>query len=293
MKRPFQFPAAILILAVATISIFALSFAPKPESKAVEKIPMCHDASSATESFAALANDPEFLAAHPNPLPVELTAKGKMIEFPVEGGAKGRAYLVKARKKSNKYLLLFQEYWGLNDYVKNEAAMWSKELGINVLAIDLYDGKVASTSDEAGKLMQANDPARSTALILAGAKHLGEKADFRTLGWCFGGGWSLQAALLLKNKTKACVMYYGMPEKEVAKLKTLASDVIFVHAKQDKWINDQVVTDFEANMKAAGKKVKVYHYDADHAFANPSSPRYNEASAKESRAVVKAYLNGK
>ena len=292
MKKHFQFSAVVLMTAVAAISLFAFSASPSPKKSSVDTIPMCHDV-SATAAFAAFANDQDFLAAHPSPLPVELAGKGKTIEFPVEGGAVGHGYLVKARKKTDKYLLLFQEWWGLNDYVKNEAAMWSKELGINVLAIDLYDGKVATTPEEAGKLMQANDPARSSALILGAAKHLGDKADFRTLGWCFGGGWSLQAALLLKNKTKACVMYYGMPEKDVAKLKTLASDVIFVHPKKDQWINDQVVNDFEANMKSAGKTVKVYHYDADHAFANPSSPRYNESSAKESRAVVKAYLTGK
>lgn len=292
MKQRYQLPAFVLLAAVAAISLFTLSFSSKPEEKVSQAIPMCHDV-SATAEFAAFANDPNFLAAHPSPLNIAFAGKGKTIEFPVEGGAVGHGYLVKARKKTDKYLLLFQEWWGLNDFVKKEAEMWSKELGINVLAIDLYDGKVATTAEEAGKLMQANDPARSSALILAAAKHLGEKANFRTLGWCFGGGWSLQAALLLKNKTKACVMYYGMPEKDVAKLKTLASDVIFVHAKKDQWINEQVVTEFEGNMKSAGKSLKVYKYEADHAFANPSSPRYNEASAKESRAVVKAYLAGK
>ncbi len=290
MKKPFLFPALGLILLATFLSFFGLSFSLQSEKLAPVAMPMCH---SAIEDFASLAKDPNFLAAHPSPLPLDFKGKGKMIEYPVEGGAKGHGYLVKARKKTNKYLLLFQEWWGLNDYIKNEAEMWSKDLGINVLAIDLYDGKVATTPEEAGKLMQANDPARSSALILGAAKHLGENADFRTMGWCFGGGWSLQAALLLKNKTKACVMFYGMPEKDLSKLKTLASDVIFMHAKKDQWINDQVVSDFEANMKSAGKTLKVYHYDADHAFANPSSPRYNESSAKESRAVVKAYLAGK
>lgn len=290
MKKHFQLPAIVLVASVAALSLFSLAFSPRPFDPAKAPMPMCH---SAIEDFAAFASDKDFQAAHPTPLPLDFKGKGKTIEFPVSGGAKGQGYLVKARHKTNKYLLLFQEWWGLNDFVKKEADMWAKELDINVLAIDLYDGKVATTAEEAGKLMQANDPARSSALILGAADYLGKAADFRTLGWCFGGGWSLQAALLLKNKTKACVMYYGMPEKEVAKLKTLASDVIFIHAKKDQWINDQVVTDFEANMKSAGKTLKVYHYEADHAFANPSSPRYNEAAAKESRAVVKAYLAGK
>ncbi len=256
-------------------------------------MPMCHDPNNATAQFASFANEREFLNAHPAPLPTELTHAGTMVEFPVEGGANGHAFLVKSHAKTNKYLLLFQEWWGLNDYVKNEAAMWSHELGINVLALDLYDGKVAATPDEAGALMQANDPARSLAIIKGAAQYAGADADFRTLGWCFGGGWSLQAALALGARVKGCVMYYGMPEKDVEKLRTLQTDVIFIHAKQDQWITDAVVSEFEQNMKATGKTLTVYHYDANHAFANPSSPRYNESEAKASRAVVKTYLQGK
>ncbi|HPI08608.1 MAG TPA: dienelactone hydrolase family protein [Saprospiraceae bacterium] len=257
------------------------------------KAVMCSGHDDAVAQFASFADNAEFRGMHPDPLPVEVTKKGKMIDFPVAGGANGHAFLVKSRRKTDKYLLLFHEWWGLNDYIKNEAAMWSKELGVHVLAIDLYDGKVAANAEEAGKMMQANDPARSLAIIDGAAKFAGDKADFRTMGWCFGGGWSLQAALRLNGKVKACVVYYGMPEQDVAKLKTLSTDVVFIHPEQDKWLTAEVVGDFEKNMKSAGKAVMVYHYPADHAFANPSSPRYNEKSAREARAVVTSYLKGK
>jgi carboxymethylenebutenolidase len=251
---------------------------------------MCHNPKEAVQEFSMFANDQKFQAAHPSPLPTELLADGEWISFPVANGADGKGYLVRAKRKTDKYLLLFHEWWGLNDYIKNEAAMWSKDLNINVLALDLYDGKVAANAEDAGKMMQGNDAARSAAIITAAAKHLGEKADFRTMGWCFGGGWSLQATLLLQKKSKACVMYYGMPEKNIEKLKTIAAPVLFVHATQDQWINNEVVATFESNMNAAGKKLQVSRFDANHAFANPSSPRYNEPSAKASRKVVKAFL---
>lgn len=253
-------------------------------------IPMCHDPNAA---FAAFGQDKDFRDAHPTPLPVAVKHAGKEIEFPVEGGTNGRGFLIKSHGNTDKYLLLFHEWWGLNDYVRNEASMWSHSLGINVLAVDLYDGKVATTPDEAAKTMQACDPTRAAAIIQGAAKYAGEKADFRTMGWCFGGGWSLQAALLLKDKTKACVMFYGMPEKDTEKLKTLASDVLVVHAKKDQWINDAVIDEFKKNMETAGKTLTVKEYDADHAFANPSSLKYNDAAAKEARAAVKAYLSGK
>ena len=254
---------------------------------------MCHDPNNAIDAFATFANDKGFLDAHPSPLPAEFFHQGTMVEFSVDEGDKGHAYFAKAQKSTNKYLLVFQEWWGLNDYIKNEADMWSNELGVNVLAIDLYDGKVATTAEEAGKLMQGCDPKRATALIEGAAKYAGDKANFRTIGWCFGGGWSLQAAILLKNKVKACVMYYGMPEKDTEKLKNLSSSVLFIHPTQDKWITADVVSEFEKNMKTDGKTLTVRHYDADHAFANPSSARYNDAAAKDARAAAKAYLKSK
>lgn len=276
------------LLFLCVLALAACQYA-EPASNLV----MCHDPNDAVAEFSLFASDKNFRDAHPAPEPMESFADGKVVEFPVAGGASGKGFLVPAKKKSNKYLLLFHEWWGLNDYIKNEAAMWSKELNINVLAVDLYDGKVATNADDAGKLMQANDPARSSAIILGAAAYLGNKADFRTMGWCFGGGWSMQAALLLKDKMKGCVMYYGMPEKDVEKLKTLKCDVMMVHASQDQWINNDVVAAFETNMKAAGKKLTVNRYDANHAFANPSSPRYNEMAAKEARKAVKSFLKKK
>lgn len=281
----------ILLLSFLLLSLGSFY---RSETPNAPSMPMCHDPNNALEAFAAFADDKAFRDAHPSPLPTELTHAGKMVEFPVPGDTlKGRAFLMKSHNATDKYLLIFQEWWGLNDFVKNETSKWCHDLGINVLAVDLYDGKVATTSEEAAKLMQGADAKRLSGIVQGAANYAGDKADFRTLGWCFGGGWSLQATLLLKDKVKGCVMYYGMPEKDVEKLKTLSSDVVFIHAKQDKWITDQVVADFETNMKSAEKTLTVHRYDADHAFANPSSPRYNEQSAKDSRAAVKAYLQSK
>ncbi|MBN8679349.1 MAG: dienelactone hydrolase family protein [Chitinophagales bacterium] len=289
MQKQFLWSVLFSVSVLAGAAVIHAFTVAKPTPATKNAMPMCHS----VDDFAAFANDPAFLAAHPSPKPITVDHQGKMVDFPVEGGPNGRGYLMMSHAKTNKYLLLFHEWWGLNDYIKNETAMWCHDLGINVLALDLYDGKVATTPEEAGNLMKANDPARSAAIIQGAMKVLGENADYRTMGWCFGGGWSMQAALLLKDKAKGCVMYYGMPEKDLEKLKSLSTDVLFIHASQDQWINDQVVADLEKNMKEAGKTVTVQRYDANHAFANPSSPRYNEASAKASRAVVKAYLMGK
>jgi carboxymethylenebutenolidase len=251
------------------------------------------EADDATTAFASFANDAAFQNAHPAPAPTEAFHQGQMVEFPVEGGVNGKAFLMKAHGNTNKYLFLFHEWWGLNDYIKRETANWCHTLGINVMAVDLYDGQIATTAEEAAKLMQANDAKRSAAIIAGAAKFVGDAADFRTMGWCFGGGWSHRAAIQLGDRAKACVIYYGMPEQDVAKLKGMACDAVFIHPEMDKWITAEMAAEFEKNMTAAGKKVAVHHYAADHAFANPSSPRYNDAAATAAREVVSKYLSGK
>lgn len=248
-------------------------------------------APNATEAFAMLASNEDFSGGHDAPLPFTYQGNGEMIEFKTTDGQTSRAFAIKSNIRSDKYLLIIHEWWGLNDYIKQEAARFAKELpGVNVLALDLYDGQVAADADQAGKLMQGVKTDRAQAIIKGALLYAGPQAQIASIGWCFGGGWSIQTALLAGSKAKACVAYYGMPEKDVTKLKTLNTDVLFVFAKQDKWINEQVVEQFKKDMATAKKSLTVKSYDADHAFANPSNPKYNKAYAEEAHAASLAYL---
>jgi carboxymethylenebutenolidase len=249
---------------------------------------------SATEAFAMLANDQEFVGGHDAPLPYTYAGEGQTIEFKTPDGKTGKGFEIKSAKPSTKYLLVYQEWWGLNDYIKKEAARFAQEMpGVNVLAVDLYDGQVATTPEEAGKLMQSIKTDRAQAIVKGAQLYAGPKAQLASVGWCFGGGWSLQSALLGGKQTVGCVMYYGMPEKDVAKLKTLNSDVLGLFAEQDKSISPEVVAQFEKNMAAAGKKVTVKEYPAVHAFANPSNPKYDQALAEDAHQRALTYLKAR
>ena len=249
---------------------------------------------SATEAFAMLATEKDFSGGHDAPLPYAYTGEGQMIEFKTSDGQAGHAFEIKSAKPSNKYLFVIHEWWGLNDYIKKEAATYAQELpGVNVIALDLYDGQVGTTPEEAGKLMQGVKTERATAIIKGAQQYAGPKAQFASIGWCFGGGWSLQSALLGGKQTVGCVMYYGMPEKDVARLKGLNSDVLGLFADQDKWINPEVVKQFEKDMTTAGKKVTVKEYSADHAFANPSNPKYNKELAADAHQKALTYLKAR
>ena len=249
---------------------------------------------NATEAFAMLATDKDFSGGHDAPLPYSYAGDGQAITFKTTDGQTGHGFEIKSAKPSNKYLFVIHEWWGLNDYIKKEAATYAQEMpGVNVIALDLYDGQVATTPEEAGKLMQGVKTERAAAIIKGAQLYAGPKAQFASVGWCFGGGWSLQSALLGGKQTVGCVMYYGMPEKNVAKLKTLNSDVLGLFAEQDKWISPAVVKQFEKDMAAAGKKATVKEYPADHAFANPSNPKYNKELATDAHQKALAYLKAR
>ena len=247
---------------------------------------------SATVQFANLASDEEFRDLHEEPLAyTHQTSNGKEISYSTPDGQSAKAFAYMAPKKSNKYLLVIHEWWGLNDHIKREAERYFKELGnVNVLALDLYDGKVATTREEAQQYVQAVDSERAKAIIQGALNMAGKDAEIGTIGWCFGGGWSLQAAILAGDRAEACVIYYGMPEQDVQQLKKLDCEVLGIFASQDGHITPQVVEEFKMNMEKADKELEVKMYDAKHAFANPSNPAFNKSAAENAYKLSIAFL---
>lgn len=241
-----------------------------------DDITVCH--TSATEKFALFASNIDFNSSHPNPVPyIHQSENGKTITIKTADGQDANGYLLVAKKKTNNWVFVFQEWWGLNDHIKREAEQLYKDLGnVNVIALDMYDGKLATTPADAGKFMGEFKQDRGNIIVKGAIAYAGKDAKIATVGWCFGGGQSMQASLAAEKQAVACVIYYGMPEGDVSRLKNLNCDVLAIWPTQDKWINKDVMDEFEVDMKAAGKKVTVKAYDADHAFANPSNPKHNK-----------------
>jgi len=250
---------------------------------------------SASNDMAALAADPNFQLLHQEPLAFRYDDKmGQTINFATPDGKTASGYLLKSAKKSNKWLLVYQEWWGLNDYVRKQADTFYKDLGdVNVLALDMYDGKVAEKREDAGKYMQAATKERLQAIQQGAIAYVGKKAKIASVGWCFGGMLSLQSAILGGKQVVGCVMYYGRPEQDVEKLKTLNTDVLGIFGSQDGGIPPAMVAAFEENMKKADKQITVKMYDAVHAFANPSNPKYDKEKADDAYQNAIAYLKNK
>lgn len=261
-----------------------LAVASLAKGQKVDDVALCH--TSATEKFAMFASNKNFNREHLNPrVYVHVTmAGGKMITFKTADGSDANAYLLEARTKTNNWIFVFQEWWGLNDNIKRSSEDLFNDLGnVNVLALDMYDGKVATEAKEAGKYMQEFKQERGNSIVKGALAYVGPAAKVGTVGWCFGGGQSMQAALTAGKQAAACVIYYGMPEDKLDRLKTLNCDVLDIWGTKDGWINAEVAKKFEGNMKLTGKKLTMKSYDADHGFANPSNPlgHFNEAAYKD------------
>lgn len=238
------------------------------------------------------ASQSAFASLHINPNRARASDQlGKMIRFSVSDGTDANAYFIASKKKSNKWLIVIQEWWGLNDHIKNEADKYYNDLGnMNVLAVDMYDGKVASTADSAMKLMRGADMTRMVAIINGAIEHTGKDASIYSVGWCFGGMWSLQTAILAASKAKGSVMFYGRPESNLDKLKSLQCDIIGFFGNKDQSPAPAVVNEFEKNMQQAGKKLETYKYEAGHGFANPSNPSFNAEAAADAYQKAIAFL---
>ncbi len=269
-------------------SLFSL-FTPAQQETA---IPLCH--TTVGNDMSAMAADAAFQQLHQAPLPFTYRGAGDMVKFPTADGQMASGFLLKSKKTSTKWLLVYQEWWGLNDNIKKQAEIFHADLtNVNVLAVDMYDGKVATDPAEAGKLMQGANKARLEAIMKGAIAYAGPKAEFASVGWCFGGMLSLKSAMLAGKQAKGCIMYYGRPEQDVEKLKTLDTDVLGFFGSQDKGITPESVKLFEENMQKAGEKLTVKMYDAGHGFANPSNPVYNKEAAADAYKLALAYLKDK
>lgn len=281
-----------LIVALMAASLISWNWA-KTQFSPVNKADVVECLNMETQqAYKIEASTPNFASLHPAPLVVNPeNLLGKMIQFDAADGKQANAYFIPAKKQSKKWLIVIQEWWGLNDHIKLESDKYYSALGdMNVIAVDMYDGKVAATPDSAMKLMRGADMGRMTAIIQGAIKYAGSNASIYSVGWCFGGMWSLQTAILAGPQAKGTVMYYGRPETNMDKLKSIQCDVIGFFGNLDQSPSPAMVNDFEKNMKEAGKNFAVNRYEAGHGFANPSNPTYNAAAKEDAYAKAIAFL---
>ena len=199
-------------------------------------------------------------------------------------------------------ILAIHEWWGLNENIEAMARRLAGE-GYQVLAVDLYGGQVAETPEVAKQLVQqvANNPFSAEANITKAYNYLVEEKQapqVGSIGWCFGGSWSLETALLFPQELDAAIIYYGgqIGEATAEELSTLEMPILGIFGAEDSSIPLETVEEFESRLQQRSAETEIIVYeDAGHAFANPSGQNYvpeaAEAAWEETTEFLSKYLN--
>lgn len=172
-------------------------------------------------------------------------------------------------------LVVIHEWWGLNDWVKEQASRLADQ-GYVTLAIDLYRGRVATTPEEAHEIMRGVPEDRATRDLLAASSYLRslknvDPKKVGSIGWCMGGGYSLDLALA-DPQLAVAVINYGHLATEPDTLKKITASILGIFGGQDRGIPVEDVRKFEQQLKSLGKTVEIVIYpDAGHAFQNPNN----------------------
>jgi len=178
-------------------------------------------------------------------------------------------------------VLTIHEWWGLNDQIKAVTAEYARQ-GYLALAVDLFGGEVAETRERASALARGMDSAAGADIMASWSGwlrgHGQSSGKLGTVGWCFGGGWSLRTAVTVP--VDACVIYYGRCDLPAEELARLQGPVMGHFGTKDGFIDEAMVARFAAAMNEAAKSYGVHWYEAEHGFANPTGARYDEADAQ-------------
>jgi carboxymethylenebutenolidase len=222
-------------------------------------------------------------------------AAGEMVTYGTVGGKTLKGYLAKPKAgKPGPAIVMSHEWWGLNDNIKSMADRYAGE-GYTVLAVDLFDGKVATKPDEAMKLYQAGmaDIAAGEANVAAAVAYLRKNGatSVGSVGYCFGGHWSLRTGLAGGKDVNAVVIYYGAPITDTKQLARLKAPVLGLFGGKDTGIPVDSVKAMEAAIvKGGGKMTANVYADAAHAFANATGTAYNEKAANDAWAKSLAFF---
>ena len=192
-------------------------------------------------------------------------------------------------------LIVIHEWWGLNDWVKEQASKLSDQ-GYVALAIDLYRGKVATTPEEAHEIMRGVPEDRAKRDLHAAFEYLASQPNVKNnrigaIGWCMGGGYALDVALQ-EPTLAADVINYGHLATDRDALKRINAPILGLFGAQDRGITPADVHSFQRTMQDLGKRIDVRIYDdAGHAFENPNNKEgYRPADAADAWNRTIAFL---
>jgi carboxymethylenebutenolidase len=248
---------------------------------------------------AACADPPPPKAPAPPPAPAAVAPAaatphpGQAVSF--ANGGSGYLALPPTGAGRHPAILVIQEWWGMNDWVKSNADRFASQ-GYAALAVDLYRGHVATSPDEAHELMRGLPEDRGIADMKAGFDLLAARADVDAehvgvIGWCMGGGYALDFATT-EPRLRAAVVNYGHLFSDPAKVDAIHAALLGNFGEADRGIPAADVKKFEGDLKAKGKDIDFKEYaGAGHAFMNPGNGKgFDDAASKDAWSRIDAFF---
>jgi len=202
-------------------------------------------------------------------------ADGKSVSYKSGDETVQAVFYTPAGKGPFPALIVIHEWWGLNDWVKDQAAKLADQ-GYVALAIDLYRGTVATTPDMAHEIMRGVPDDRAKRDLHAAFEFLQAQPNVKkdrigSIGWCMGGGYSLDVALQ-EPTLAATVINYGHLATDTESLKKISAAILGLFGAQDHGIPPDDAKKFGATLDQLGKRIDIKIYDdAGHGFENPNN----------------------
>lgn len=196
-------------------------------------------------------------------------------------------------------VIMIHENKGLNDHIKNMANLLAQQ-GYVVLAADLFKGEVVTEQNDSRRLTQAvrSNPENAINNLQAAVEYASslpnvDPSRLASMGWCFGGGQSLQLALNSQDHPLAAtIIYYGSAlVTDNSNLSKIKWPVLGVFGDQDRGIPVEKVNEFKATLDEVGVPNEIYIYKGvGHAFANPSGDNYAPTETQDAWEKTVAFL---
>jgi carboxymethylenebutenolidase len=194
-------------------------------------------------------------------------------------------------------LILVHEWWGLTQWMKDNADMFAKK-GYVALCVDLYRGKTTNNPEEASKLAQSLNQEQANQDVISAYNYLKTQSQvdakrIGSIGWCFGGAFSLQSAINI-SELKAAVVCYGRLTTDPNSISKINAPILGIFGEDDKVIPPDVVKKFEQSLKKEGKSIIVFEYPkSGHAFMNQGNKAgFNKETTKEAWKEIFAFFDG-
>lgn len=220
---------------------------------------------------------------------------GEEVTYATVSGNEITGYLAKGDfEGESPGIIVIHEWWGLNDNIRAMADKLAGE-GYTALAVDLYEGSVAETPDSAKVFAGSVQEKQAIENLTQAYSYLENResvTSIGSIGWCFGGGWSLKTALAYPEKIDATVIYYGQLVTDPRQLKDLEMPVLGIFGAEDEGIPVDQVKEFESALNEVDVENSIHIYEgAGHAFANPSGERYQQEAAEDAWQKTINFLN--